>query len=89
MRGNFEVEESNYPIAALPDGQGGYYVTNMIGLDRLHAEPLRSREVATEIARKGNGLHRTSRQHGYKGHGPCKTVECMIVNMIADAHKAG
>ena len=68
MRGNFEVENSAYPVAALPDGNGRYFVTCMIGLDRLHDEPIHH-EAASEIARRTNDLHRKSRETGWRGHG--------------------
>ena len=77
MRAQFEVENSAYPIAALPDGNGWYYVTNMIGLDRMHDAAI-PHEAAVTIARKGNGLHRASRQQGWTAHGIQPEVAALI-----------
>lgn len=74
MRGNFEVEHSAYPVAALPDGHGKYFVTCMIGLDRLHSEPL-DKAAAQDVAYSTNVLHRKSRETGWRGHGLSPEVE--------------
>lgn len=83
MRGNFEVEKSQYPVAALPSGEGQYYLTNMIGLERLHTKPITDRERAHTIAAQANSLHRSSRAQGYKGHGPNEAV----IHYIQEATK--
>lgn len=77
MRGNFDVNNSAYPIAALPVGEKRYRVTNMIGLDALH-DGLLPHEAATEIARKANALHRASREHGWKEHGISPEVQAFV-----------
>lgn len=51
MRAQFDVERSNYPIAALPHGEGRYSVTNMIELENL-SEALLPYEVASTVATK-------------------------------------
>lgn len=78
MRGNFEVEKSQYPVAALPNGECQYYLTNMVGLERLHDKPIADRERANTIATQANSLHRSSRAHGYRGHGPNEGVLAYI-----------
>lgn len=77
MRAQFDVERSNYPIAALPHGEGRYSVTNMIELENL-SEALLPYEVASTIATKANSLHRASREHGWKEHGISPEVQSWI-----------
>lgn len=48
MHGNFEVENSNYPISAMRGG-GNYKVTDMRSLKPLHPQPL-SKELAYKVA---------------------------------------
>lgn len=86
MRGNFEIENSAYPVAALPDGNYRYFVTCMIGLDRLHDEPIH-REAANEIARRTNALHRKSRETGWRGHGLSPEVLAYAKTMV-DSYQA-
>lgn len=82
MRAQFDVERSNYPIAALPHGEGRYSVTNMIELENL-SEALLPYEVASTIATKANSLHRASRQHGWHEHGISPEVQSWIKAEVA------
>lgn len=82
MRAQFDVERSNYPIAALPHGEGRYSVTNMIELENL-SEELLPYEVASTIATKANSLHRASREHGWKEHGISPEVQSWIKEEVA------
>lgn len=82
MRARFDVERSNYPIAALPHGDGRYSVTNMIELENL-SEELLPYEVASTIATKANSLHRASREHGWKEHGISPEVQSWIKAEVA------
>ena len=77
MRAQFEVERSCYPIAALPNGEGRYKITNMIGLDAMCESPL-PHEVASTIATRANALHRASRQHGWHEHGISPEVQAWV-----------
>ena len=77
MRAQFDVERSNYPIAALPHGDGRYSVTNMIELKNI-SEALLPYEVASTIATKANSLHRASREHGWKEHGVSPEVTAWV-----------
>lgn len=77
MRAQFDVERSNYPIAALPHGEGRYSVTNMIELKNI-SDALLPYEVASEIARKANALHRASREQGWKEHGISQEVQAFV-----------
>lgn len=82
MRAQFDVERSNYPIAALPRGEGRYSVTNMIELQSI-SEALLPYEVASTIATKANSLHRASRQHGWHEHGISPEVQSWIKAEVA------
>lgn len=44
MRGNFDINNSSYPIAALPVGDKRYRVTNMLYLEPLRANTARGRQ---------------------------------------------
>lgn len=77
MRGNFDINNSSYPIAALPVGEKRYRVTNMLYLEPLH-EALMPHEAASEIARKANALHRASREQGWKEHGISPEVQAFV-----------
>lgn len=48
MHGNFEVENSNYPISAMRAGDN-YKVTDMRSLKPLHSQPV-SKELAYKAA---------------------------------------
>lgn len=82
MRARFDVERSNYPIAALPHGDGRYSVTNMIELENLSGELL-PYEVASAIATKANSLHRASREHGWNEPGISPEVQAWIKAEVA------
>lgn len=55
--GNFEINESAYPIGPLYVG-GGYKVTDMRSLQCLHSQPI-SKEQASRIASETNARIRS------------------------------
>lgn len=87
MRAQFDVERSNYPIAAIPHGEGLYSVANMIELENI-SEALLPYEVASTIATKANSLHRASRQHGWNEHGISPEVQSWIKVEVDEFVKA-
>lgn len=82
MRAQSDVERSCYPIAAIPDGDGRYNVTNMFELENI-SEALLPYEVASAIATKANSLHRASRQHGWNEYGISPEVQSWIKAEVA------
>ena len=84
MNGNFEVEHSAYPVAALFGGREDhktvFRITNMIELETIASGVLTAGQ-ADSVQLRANALHRFTRAHGWRQHG----IHDCVTNYIRDA----